>query len=81
MVSQRARMAATRTPRKARRIGPGSASWACFGFFRIATPSKGENTTATIQDAISAMATTAKIEKVYSRLNSGRSRSARTPPR
>ena len=33
---------------------------------RIQTPSNGENTTATIQDAISAMATTAKIEKVYS---------------
>jgi hypothetical protein len=65
-VSQRARMATTRKPRKARRIGPGPASWACFGGFRIATPSSGENTTATIQDAISAMATTAKIEKVYS---------------
>ena len=37
-----------------------------MGFSRIQTPSKGEKTTATTQDAISAMATTAKIEKVYS---------------
>ena len=37
-----------------------------MGFFRIQTPSNGENTTATIQDANSAIATTAKIEKVYS---------------
>ena len=47
-------------------IGPGSSECAALGFFRIQTPSKGANSTATTQDAISAMATTAKIEKVYS---------------
>ena len=47
-------------------IGPGSSECAALGFFRIQTPSNGANTTATTQDAISAMATTAKIEKVYS---------------
>ena len=49
-----------------RRIGPGSPECAALGFFRIQTPSRGAKTAATIQDAISAMATTAKIEKVYS---------------
>ena len=49
-----------------RRIGPGSSECATLGFLRIQTPSSGENTTATTHDAISAMATTAKIEKVYS---------------
>ena len=47
-------------------IGPGSSECAVLGFLRIQTPSRGANRTATIQDAISAMATTAKIEKVYS---------------
>ena len=47
-------------------IGPGSSECATLGFLRIQTPSNGANRAATIQDAISAMATTAKIEKVYS---------------
>ena len=49
-----------------RRIGPGSPECATLGFFRIQTPSRGEKTAATIQEAISAMVTTAKIENVYS---------------
>ena len=47
-------------------IGPGSSACTALGFLRIQTPSRGANRTATTQDAISAMATTAKIEKVYS---------------
>ena len=47
-------------------IGPGSSERPASGRLRIQTPSKGEKRTATHQDAISAMATTAKIEKVYS---------------
>ncbi len=47
-------------------IGPGSSPRTALGFFRIETPSKGANTAETPQDAISAMATTAKIENVYS---------------
>ena len=46
--------------------GPGSVSCTAFGFLRIQTPSSGAKTAAAIQDEISAMATTAKIEKVYS---------------
>src|SRR5262249_4315335 len=66
MVTQRARIASTRKRRKVRMIGPGSPECAFLGFLRTQTPSKGEKRTATNQDAISAMATTAKIEKVYS---------------
>ncbi len=47
-------------------IGPGSPECTTLGFLRIQTPSRGANSAATIHDAISAMATTAKIEKVYS---------------
>ena len=47
-------------------IGPGSSEWTALGFLRTQTPSSGANSTATTQDASSAMATTAKIEKVYS---------------
>ena len=47
-------------------ITPGSPECAAFGFLRTQTPSKGVKRTATIQDMINAMATTAKIEKVYS---------------
>ncbi len=66
IVTQRARIASTRKPRNARMIRPGSLECAVLGFLRIQTPSSGANTTATNQGAISAMATTAKIEKVYS---------------
>ena len=47
-------------------MGPGSPECAALGFLRTQTPSKGAKRTATIQDMISAMATTAKIENVYS---------------
>ena len=47
-------------------IGPGSPACTALGFLSTQTPSRGANTTATTQDMISAMATTAKIEKVYS---------------
>ena len=47
-------------------IGPGSSPCTAFGFLRIQTPSKGANRAATPQEAISAIATTAKIENVYS---------------
>ena len=65
-MTQRARIASSRIGRNLRRIGPGSPECATLGFFRIQTPSSGAKTAATIQDAISAMATTAKIENVYS---------------
>ena len=65
-VIQRHRIASSRNRRKARRIGPGSCECAALGFFRSHTPSSGENTTATTHEASRAMATTAKIEKVYS---------------
>ena len=47
-------------------IGPCSSGCAVLGFLRTQTPSKGVNRAATHHDAIRAMATTAKIEKVYS---------------
>jgi hypothetical protein len=47
-------------------IGPGSSECAALGFLRTQMPSNGVKRTATTQDMISAMATTAKIEKVYS---------------
>ena len=47
-------------------IGPGSSECAALGFFRIQTPSNGANSTATTHETSSAIATTAKIEKVYS---------------
>jgi hypothetical protein len=65
-VTQRARIANARKRRNMRMIAPGSAECAALGFLRIQTPSKGAKRTATTHDAISAMATTAKIEKVYS---------------
>ena len=65
-VTQRQRIASSRKRRKARRIGPGSSACAALGFFRTHTPISGANTTATTHEASSAMATTAKIEKVYS---------------
>ena len=66
MVSQRTRIAPTRS--RGRRAAPtlGFARRRRFGFFRSATPSSGAKITATNQDTISAMLTTAKIEKVYS---------------
>ncbi len=47
-------------------IGPGCTACDTLGALRIQTPSMGAKTTATTQDTIRAMATTAKIEKVYS---------------
>ena len=49
-----------------RKILPGSAVCAAFGGLRMTTPSSGAKMTATNQDTISAMLTTAKSEKVYS---------------
>ena len=65
-VTQHARIASSRKWRNVRIMRPGSAECAAFGFLRTQTPSKGVKRTATIQDMINAMATTAKIEKVYS---------------
>ncbi len=47
-------------------IGPGASGCVALGFLRTQTPSRGANRTATSQDTISAMATTAKIANVYS---------------
>ncbi len=49
-----------------RKTKPGSALLAAAGGFRIAAPSSGANRTATNHEAISAIATTANSEKVYS---------------
>ena len=64
IVTQRARMARLRKRRNRRMNRPGSPECATLGFFKIQTPSSGAKTAAPTQDAISAMATTAKIEKV-----------------
>ncbi len=66
MVIQRQRIAATRTLRKAAMMRLGAAVCSAPGFFRSATPSSGMNSTATSQEASTAMLTTAKIENVYS---------------
>ncbi len=67
IVAKRQRIARSRTLRNAVITRPGSASCAWpFGFFRIETPISGAKTTATIQEMMSAMPTTAKSEKVYS---------------
>jgi hypothetical protein len=47
-------------------IRPGSTGPWSFGGFRTAMPISGAKITATNHDTISAMPTTAKIEKVYS---------------
>ena len=44
----------------------GSAATAASGFLRSHTPSSGANRTATNQETMSAIVTTAKIENVYS---------------
>ena len=54
-----------RAPRSVRMTAPAS-SESASGLFRIQTPSKGAKRTATTQEMTSAMATTAKIENVYS---------------
>ena len=46
--------------------GPGVSGCAVLGFFSTQTPSMGVKSAATPHDPISAIATTAKIEKVYS---------------
>src|SRR5262249_15283138 len=66
IVSQRTRMAKLRNARKARKTKRGSELVPGAGGFRIAAPSTGAKMIATNQDAINAMATTAKREKVYS---------------
>src|SRR6516165_12385708 len=66
MVNHRIRIAPTRRLRKIRTTTPGSAVPPGFGLAKRTTPSRGANSTATNQDTISAMVTTAKIENVYS---------------
>src|SRR5579871_2743847 len=66
IVSQRRRMAKVRKDRKVRNTNPGSELLAGAGGFRMAAPMTGVKSTATNQDAISAIATTAKSENVYS---------------
>src|SRR6202020_1913700 len=63
---QRIRIAPTRIERNVRRTKFGSAAAGLSGFLRIQTPSSGANSTATNQETMSAIVTTAKIEKVYS---------------
>ena len=46
--------------------GSGAAGSAAFGTFRIAMPSSGAKSTATTQEIIWEIATTAKMAKVYS---------------
>src|SRR6478752_7025472 len=66
IVSHFARSAQVRKLRYVRKTQPGSDAAAVLGGARIATPSNGANRTATNQDTISAIATTANSEKVYS---------------
>src|SRR5262245_16140187 len=67
MVSHFARIAATSSPVYARISAPGLASpRSGFGGLRNAAPMTGAQVTATSQEATSEIATTAKIEKVYS---------------
>ena len=66
MVIQRIRMAPTRIERNARKTKFGSAAAGLSGFLSIQAPSSGANSTATNQETMSAIVTTAKIENVYS---------------
>src|SRR4029079_13892865 len=66
IVSHFARMAKVRKFRYHRQALPGSALAAALGGLRMMPPSSGAKITATNQDTISAMLTTAKSEKVYS---------------
>src|SRR5271155_1033380 len=66
IVIQRTRIAPTRIERKVRMTKLGSAAAALSGFLSSQTPSSGANNTATNQDTMSAIVTTAKIENVYS---------------
>src|SRR5271165_2837862 len=66
IVSQRTRMANPKKLRKVRNTRRGSELPPAAGGLRIPAPSTGAKMTATNQDAISAIATTANKEKVYS---------------
>ena len=69
IVTHFARMANVRKPRYQRNILPGSADCVgpvVLGDLRMTTPSSGAKMTATNQETMSAMATTAKSENVYS---------------
>src|SRR5208283_4364654 len=66
MVSQRMRIAPRTIDRNMRRMKFGSSGVGVVGFLRSQTLIKGANRTATNQETISAMDTTAKIENVYS---------------
>src|SRR5215469_34386 len=65
-VNQRWRIAASRIDRKSSTTLLGFCFAALSGTFNSHTPSSGANRTATNQDTINAIVTTAKIEKVYS---------------
>src|SRR5262245_62242830 len=66
IVSHFSRMAKVRKARYQRNTLPGSAGCTVVGGLRMATPSSGAKITATNQDTISAIATTANSENVYS---------------
>src|SRR6516162_583843 len=66
IVSHLARIAKMRKRRYVRNTHPGSVACVVDGGLRITAPSKGAKITATNHDAMSAMATTAKSENVYS---------------
>src|SRR5208282_6217855 len=66
MVNQRTRIAPTRIERNVRMTKLGAWEAVASGFFNSQTPSSGANSTATNQETMSAIVTTAKIEKVYS---------------
>ena len=66
MVIHLIRRVATSILRKRRMTVPGSSRRAVFGGDRNATPRSGMKRTATNQEAMTAMLTTAKMENVYS---------------
>src|SRR6516162_3324455 len=66
IVTHLARSTNMRKRRYVRNTQPGSVACVAAGGLRIATPRIGAKITATNHDAMSAMATTAKSENVYS---------------
>src|SRR5262245_9460700 len=66
IVAHLARIARVRKPRYHRNTGPRLAACPDLGGERTTTPKSGAKITATNQDTMSAIATTAKSENVYS---------------
>src|SRR5262249_16004758 len=66
IVTHLARIASVRKQRYHRNTRPGSADWPVLGGLRTATPNSGREITATNQETVSAIATTAKSENAYS---------------